>query len=221
MKEVSLVVIDDHPVLRKGLVETLSAVEGFRVVGEAENGASGLELIESTSPDLAIVDIDMPVMDGIDLVRILRKSNRTVEIVFLTIHKDRSLLRSLPSLGVRGYVLKDSSTEEILECVRTVASGRRFVSAKLEAFEPKPQEEPYLMGIDNLTSSELIVLFLISQSRTSREIADELTVSVRTIDTHRYNITAKLGLKGSHALLKFAVENRSEISNAHNLRNPT
>jgi len=221
MNEVRLVVIDDHPVLRKGLVEVLDSVHGFQVVGEAENGAAGLELIESTIPDVAIVDIDMPIMDGIDMVRILRKRNRTVDVVFLTIHNDRSLLRSLPSLRVQGYLLKDSATDEIIDCVRAVASGDRFVSPRIERAESRSNAEPSLLGVDQLTAGELKVLSLISDSRTSREIGEELSVSVRTVETHRYNIGTKLGLKGTHALLKFAVENRSAIANATTLRSHT
>ncbi len=220
MSDISLVIIDDHPILRKGLRDLLRDVPGFRVVGEAENGARALELIEDVAPDIAIVDVDMPVMDGIDLVKMLRKNRVSIEIIYLTIHKDRSLLRSLSRFGVKGYVLKDSATEEIIDCVKAVAAGERFVSPKLERErnDPEAAEKPQLSGIETLTAGELRVLSLIALSRTNREIAGELFISVRTVETHRYNICFKLGLKGPHVLLKFAVSNKKRILNAHNLR---
>ncbi len=220
MREVRLVIIDDHPLLRFGLRDLLSAVPEIEVVGEAANGAQAIELIEEMKPDIAIVDVDMPLVDGIELVKLLRKRNKDVEVVFLTIHKDRSLLRSLPRLGVRGYVLKESATDEIIDCVRSVANGERYVSSKLE-FDVASPEVVLPDSVDSLTIGELRVLLLISHSRTNREIADELRVSVRTVETHRYNICAKLALSGTHSLLKFAVQNKSRIAHAASLRETT
>lgn len=220
MNRVRLVIVDDHPVLRMGLRDLLSAVPEFDVIGEAENGAQALELIDTVSPDLAIVDIDMPVLDGIELAKLLRSKQVRTHIVFLTIHRDRSLYRSLARMGVRGYVLKDSATEEIVDCVRAVVSGDRFVSPQVISVG-ESAGPTLLVGIESLTLSEIRVLALISDSRTNREIAEGLSVSVRTIETHRYNICSKLDLKGSHALLKFAVENKSSILNAYKLRETT
>lgn len=221
MREITIVIVDDHPLLRKGLADHLSSVREFSIVGQAENGAKALEVIQETSPNVAIVDIDMPIMDGVELVKFLRKRGAETDIVFLTVHKDRALLRSLPKLGVRGYVLKDSATDEIIECIRSVTSGRRYVSPKLEGSPKDPKDDALLAGIEDLTPSELRVLYFISLSRTSREIAEHLAVSVRTVEAHRYNVGSKLGLAGTHALLKFAVEHKSEILNAYTLSETT
>jgi DNA-binding NarL/FixJ family response regulator len=193
-------------------------------VGHAENGAQALELIEVTNPDIAIIDIDMPIRDGIELVKMLRKHGIEIKIIFLTIHKDRSLLRSLTSLGVKGYVLKDSAIDEIVDCVRAAEAGERFVSPKLERQRHANEvrfDGATLVGVETLTPSELRILYLISLSRTSREIANELGISVRTVETHRYNIGSKLDLKGTHASQKIAVEHKPQILNAHNLRETT
>lgn len=225
MSELRLVIVDDHPLLRKGLKDLLEAEAGIRVVGEAGNGAQGLELIETLAPDVAVLDIDMPVMDGIELARILSKRSITTALIFLTIHKDRSLIRSMASLGIKGYVLKDSAMDEIVECVKAVASGDRWLSPKLNDIIPHAggaaSTSERVFEFERLTPAELRVLALIAQSKTNREIADELFISVRTVETHRYNICSKFYLQGSHSLLKFAIANKPEILNALNLSDPT
>ena len=224
MKVIRVLIADDHPLLRHGLRVVLSQQRDIDVVGQAENGAQALEIIDKTDPDVVILDIDMPVLDGVETARLMTGRQSRAKIIFLTIHKNRSLLRSLPRLGVSGYVLKDSAMEEIVECIRAVHSGNTYFSPLISE---KPGERPADGGafpaeaIEGLTEMEKAVLLEISRSRTNREIGDTLFISVRTVETHRYNICSKLGLKGPHSLLKFAVANADAIAGAIRLSSST
>jgi DNA-binding NarL/FixJ family response regulator len=225
MSEIRVAIVDDHPLIRKALEDLLRSEAGISVIGEASNGAKGLELIVSAKPDIAVIDIDMPVLDGIELARLLKKQGSKTLLIFLTILKDRSLIRSMAELGARGYVLKDSAMEEVVECVRAVAAGERWLSPKLNEIAPIDERTSVAPGkladLGQLTPTELKVLALIAHSRTNREIADELSVSVRTIETHRYNICSKFDLKGSHSLLRFAAAYKRQILTALNLSDAT
>lgn len=210
-----IVIADDHPIFRQGLAQILAGHPGWEIAGEAENGVQVVEAAGRTFPDIAILDIDMPEMDGIDAAKAIRELSPKTGLIFLTLHKDRSVLRSMAALRVRGYVLKDSALGEIVECVNTVRKGGTYLSPALNelllsGFEHEPSAET-LSVVGTLTEAEKRVLEMITRSRTSKEIADALYVSVRTVEKHRYNICTKLGLSGPHALFKYAVDNRDGI----------
>ncbi len=214
-KDITVLVADDHPIFRQGLAALIDKSDKLRLAGEAENGRAAIDLIEDLDPDVVILDIDMPEMDGIEAAREIKdRSIRTVPI-FLTMHKDKSILRSLKSLGVKGYVLKDSVLDEIVTCIRAVVAGKTYLSPALNDLILDNVGEPG--GLDSfplirsLTHAEKRVLCLITDSKTNREIAADLFVTTRTVETHRYNICLKLNLNGAHALFKFALQNRKKI----------
>lgn len=215
-KLINVLIADDHPIFRQGLSLTIEKNKNIKVVGEADNGALAVEFARSLRPDVIILDIDMPVMDGIEAARELKASGLSAKVVFLTMHKDNSILRSLRSLGVKGYVLKDSALNEIGNCIIRVAAGDTYLSPALNdlilenAEEPKRTEITPLIGI--LSQAERNVLKLVTESKTSREIAEALFVTVRTVETHRYNICTKLELNGPNALFKFAIQHKHEIN---------
>lgn len=216
-KLINVVIADDHPIFRQGLAATIEKNKSIKVVGEAENGDAAVALTRRLDPDVVVLDIDMPVKDGIEAARELKSLGLQAKVVFLTMHKDTSILRSLKSLGVRGYVLKDSALNEIVQCIKTVAVGKTYLSPALneliiENAEARPRTEILRSLINTLTQAERSVLKLVTESKTSREIAEALFVTVRTVETHRYNICTKLDLNGPNALFKFAIQHKHEIN---------
>ena len=214
-KSVRIVVADDHPISRNGLILTIQVNPEILIVGEAENGIAALELVEKERPDIIILDVDMPEMDGIEVARILKARSCDTRVIFLTMHKDALILQSLSKLGVRGYVLKDSAIEEIVECITAVELGNTFLSPSLNdlLFQSSvdAKSSASLNAIALLTKTEKNVLKLVSHSLSNREIAESLFITVRTVETHRYNICSKLGVGGTNALLKFAIQNKDRV----------
>lgn len=211
-----IVIADDHPVFRHGLRQIIEAEPGFDVVGEAGDGNSALRLIQTLEPAIAILDVSMPESDGLSVVNRLAETASTVRIIFVTMYREEDLFKQAVEAGVRGYVLKDSAVTDIVSCIKAVAADKNYVSPELTTFlvdlaRHTPQTSAPQTGLEGLTVTEVRVLSLIADYKTSKEIAQELGVSVRTIDTHRNNLCQKLGVHGSHALMKFALEHKSVL----------
>ena len=183
------------------------------VIAEADDGAAALSLIREHKPDIVVLDINMPDVSGFDVAASMRKEKLSSEIVLLTMHNEEAMFTKALSLGVRGYVLKDSATSDILNCLHAVRRGENYTSAELTKylFKRATGQSTPVEGLDSLTPTERRVLGLIAEYLTSREIADKLGVSVRTIENHRNNICAKVGVHGSHALMKFALQHQAEL----------
>lgn len=216
MNEISLIIADDHPIVRQGLRQAIEADRDLKVVAEAEDGLAALEAIERHEPQVAVLDIDMPLMDGFAVARAARKKKLTVEIVFLTIHRDEDMLNEAVDLGVKGYVLKDSALTDIVNCIKSVAKGKHYASSALTSYLVRRSNRAAALtqeknGIKDLTPTERRVLKLVAEYKTSKEIAEELFISYRTVETHRANISQKLDLHGSHSLIKFALAHKSEL----------
>ena len=210
-----IIIADDHPIFRKGLRQVIEDA-GMRVLAEADDGEAALELIRQLSPDVAVIDVDMPKLDGFQLARRMREEKLAVEIVFLTMHKDEDIFNAALDAGVRGYVVKDSAVADIALCIRAVLAGGHYISPSVSSHLVSRTARASALrhekaGLELLTPTERRVLRLIAESKTSREIAAELFISQRTVETHRTNISNKLELHGSHALLKFAYEHKSEL----------
>lgn len=208
-----IVIADDHPVVRHGLRQIIEAEPGFEVVGEAGDGQSALQLIQTLDPIIAILDIAMPGLDGLSVVNHLRDAGSNVKIIFVTMYREEDIFRHAVEAGVRGYVLKDGAGIDIVSCIKAVADGKNYVSPELTTFlvDLARHTSPTIArpsGLEGLTVTELRVLSLIGDYKTSKEIAQELGVSVRTVDAHRNNLCQKLGVHGSHALMKFALEHK-------------
>jgi len=216
-QQIRVVIADDHPIFRRGLRVVLEADPRLQIAAEADDGAGALAAIKEHRPDVAILDVDMPEPDGMAVARAVREQRLAVSIVFLTMHRDEPLFNAALDAGVKGYVLKDSALTEITGCVRAVAGGRSFISPELSGYllarsgraEALVESKP---GINALTPAERRVLRLIAEAKTNKQIAEELFISIRTVEHHREHICEKLDLKGSHALLKFAIEHKSETA---------
>src|SRR5262245_59317621 len=211
--EIRIVIADDHPIVRHGLRLTIEAEADLEVVAEAVDGRAALERIETLRPDIALLDMDMPAMDGLQVARALRERQLPVKVIFLTIHREEALFHAAMDAGASGYILKDSATDDIVSAVRAVVRGEQFTSLPLTSYrlrrgESKEPGAPKGRGTGDLTPTETRILDLLSEYKTSKEIASELHISVRTVETHRANMCQKLGLFGSHALVRYAMKRR-------------
>ena len=216
MNQITLIIADDHPIVRQGLRQAIEADAALKVLTEAGDGRAALEAIEKYQPQVAVLDIDMPLMDGFAVARAVREKKLNVEMVFLTIQRDEDMVNEAVNLGVKGYVLKDSALTDIVSCIKSVAGGQHYASSALTSYLVKRSSRAAALteektGIKDLTPTERRVLKLIAEYKTSKEIAEELFISYRTVETHRANICQKLDLRGSHVLIKFALAHKSEL----------
>ncbi|MGH9762372.1 MAG: response regulator [Blastocatellia bacterium] len=211
MGDVRILIADDHALLRQGLRQVIESVAGLTVVAEAENGRRALENAGDLRPDIVLLDVDMPEVDGIDAARAIRKLDSPPEIIFLTVHREPDLLNEALAIGAKGYVLKDSAISDIVAAIHAVAGGNAYTSPAITSYLVERKARPSASdstGIESLTPTEKRILSLIADYKTSKQIAAELFISHRTVQTHRTNICQKLQLEGSHALMKFALTHK-------------
>jgi DNA-binding NarL/FixJ family response regulator len=213
---IRLLIADDHPLLTAGLRQVIATDPRLEVVAEAADGAAALELLTAHQPDVAVLDIEMPQLTGFALLRQLRAQRISTAVVFLTMYRDEEMFNEAVDLGALGYVLKDSATTDIIGAIRAAAAGQPYISPAISAYLFNRAKRTatlvqQLPGLNDLTPTERRVLKLIAENNTSKEIAAELFISYRTVENHRANICQKLNLKGSHSLLKFAFDHKSEV----------
>ena len=211
-KEIRILIADDHPIFRRGLRMVIEADSLLRIVAEAEDGESALAQILELQPDIAVLDINMPPPDGMAIARQLREQGLAVEIIFLTMHKDEGLVEAALSAGAKGFILKDSVASEIVSCIKAVADGQNYFSPVPSGhlLNKRVRAKP-LPSLNLLSATERRVLMLVAELKTNKDIAAELFISVRTVEHHRSNICAKLGLTGKSALLAFALNHKSNL----------
>ena len=215
-RHIKVLIADDHPIFRAGLRQVIERDSSITVIAEAEDGQAALDALAAGGADVVILDVDMPVLDGFQVAQAIREKRLPVAVVILTMHKDERFLNAALDLGVKGFLIKDSAAADVINCVKAVADGREFVSPQLTGLLLKRGRRPFdtpeqRSGLDSLSPAERRVLRLVAEYKTSKEIADILFLSVRTIEFHRARICEKLELKGSHALIKFAVEHLSRL----------
>lgn len=177
------------------------------IVGEAESGDVALAEIERLMPDIAVLDVNMPVADGLAIARELQRRILPTVAIFLTMHADEAIFNAALDADVKGFVIKDSAASDIVTAIRLVKNGKDFFSRELSGFvenRRKGKRSP----VEDLTTAERRVLRLIADSKSTKQIADELFISTRTVDHHRANIAAKLNLSGKNALFNFAINNK-------------
>lgn len=207
--EIRILIADDHPIVRKGLRMAVEEDPGLTIVAEAADGETALGLIEKLRPQVAVLDVDMPKLDGFGVAREIHKRQLPVEMIFLTMHAQEDLLREALDLGAKGYILKDSALLEIVAAVRAVAAGQPYLNSALTARLLQRQTPPTKnTPLDLLTPTERRIVRLIAADKSSKEIGAELSIHYRTVENHRTNICGKLGLEGANALLRFALQNQ-------------
>jgi DNA-binding NarL/FixJ family response regulator len=214
---IRVVIVDDHPLFRQGLRQAVEGDARFELVGEADTGQKALDLILQLKPDVAVLDINLPGMNGLEVASTLQAKKSTANLVILTMLKDEPAFNKALNLGIKGYVLKENAAGEILSCIASVAGGEAYVSPSLTDFLLRRRNcaerlESHKPGLEDLTVAERRILKRIAHGRTNKEIASELFISPRTVESHRANICEKLALKGSNRLLQFALENRDALA---------
>jgi DNA-binding NarL/FixJ family response regulator len=214
--ETRILIADDHPLLRQGLRQAIESDPQLFVVAEVGDGNSALERLRKLRPEIAVLDVNMPGLDGFGVARAIREEQLLVEIIFLTVYRERTFFNQALDLGAKGYILKDSASTDIVTGIKAVAAGEYFTSPVLTSYlihrqRPTTAGSEPSTGMASLTPTERRILSLIAAYKTSKEIADELCISFRTVNTHRANICQKLNLQGNHALMKFALAHQDEL----------
>lgn len=212
--DINIILADDHPFIRQGLRATIEREPRLKVLAEAGDGRTALALIQSLRPQVAILDIDMPEMDGFSVAQQVRRQKLPVEIIFLSIHREEEFLNRALELDAKGYVTKDSAVTDIVTCIRAVADGQHYVSPALASIlvaQRRQTAAPRREGLASLSPTERQVLKFIGEYKTSKEIAAMLGISPLTVKTHRQNICLKLDVQGNHGLMKFALEHQAEL----------
>jgi len=209
--KIQILVADDHPIVRQGLRLTIDSDDGLEIVCETGDGQETLAAASKFQPQIIILDIDLPEMDGFQVMDALRREKIESKVIFLTVHREESFMRKALGLGGAGYVLKDCAVTDILAAIRAVSEGLPFISPAMTSYLIKAKSSPGRDTLASLTPAERRVLRLVAQYKTTQEIAETLCVSPRTIESHRSTITQKLGLRGSHSLMRYALQHLEEI----------
>lgn len=208
-----IILADDHPLLRRGVKELIEEQEGWSVVGEASDGEKALELTRKFPDAILIIDIIMPKMNGFEVAETIQRNKLPNNIIILSMHNKENFFERAMELGVKGYVIKETTDKEIIEAIKTVAEGKYYLSPEISDFALRrgkyiDYNNKEAEKIANLTGSERKILKMIFENMSTKEIASKLFISVHTVERHRANICQKLDLHGTNALLRFALENK-------------
>jgi two-component system response regulator NreC len=205
-ENIKVLVADDHTIVRRGLVSLLSLAEGIDVIGEAENGREAVEKAVQLQPDLVLMDVSMPLLNGLEATRQIKKKVPTSKVLILSAHDNEEYVLQVAQAGANGYMLKNTSAEELFRAIRTVCEGQDYFSPGVKIAEH--EETSRGSGTrTRLTSREREVLQLVAEGKGHQRIADLLNISVRTVDTHCNNIMRKLNLHDTASLATFAIKN--------------
>lgn len=209
MEKLKIFLIDDHAVVREGMKRLIDAAPGMETVGESDDGAKAIEAILQLKPDIALIDVNMPGMSGVETTRALKREMPEVKVVALTVHEDTSYLRELMEAGISGYVLKRAAADELTQALKAVSGGSIYVDPRMmtkfvSTFVLPKSNSTKLAG--EITDRETEVLRRVARGFTNKEIAADMGVSVKTIETYKSRAREKLGLRSRAEIVRLAAE---------------
>lgn len=211
MNSITVLLAEDHIIVREGLLALLNQEDGIQVVGEVENGRQAVELADKLRPDVIVMDIAMPLLNGLEATRQILHANPGAKVLVLTAHGDDAYVEKAISLGAAGYVIKQSGSHVLADAIRAVHAGKPFFSPSISKRRFHHQSKAKAMGDlpkDNaarLTSREMEVLQLIAEGKANKETADELHISIKTVEKHRQSVMEKLNIHDTASLTRYAI----------------
>jgi DNA-binding NarL/FixJ family response regulator len=204
---IKVIIADDHAIVRAGLRTLITSEKDIELIGEATGGLEAIEKVDLLSPDVLVLDISMPDKDGIEVIRTLKEEGKTCAILVLTVHEDDALLREAVRLGASGYILKHAAESELISAIHSVYRGELYIHPKMIRSLLQPESSTTMQEestLERLTLREVEVLKLIVQGYTNKQVAEELGISIRTVEGHRANLTDKLAIRSRVDLLRYA-----------------
>ncbi len=204
-KKTKILIVDDHAILLDGIKKILSNADNYEVIGTAVSGTEALEILKTKEIDLIITDLQMPDMDGLEMIRTVRNENTSIKIIVLSLHDEAHYVKSVIKIGIQGYIHKSETSEDLLTALEWIPEGKVFMSSRINKVLMNSLNNPEQHCF--LTVREIEILKLITEEFTNNEIADKLFISPRTVETHRKNIFRKTGCNSLVGLIKFAYEN--------------
>ena len=205
---INIIITDDHKIVREGLTALLNSVETINIIDEAPNGLILQHKLKTQAPDLILLDIGMPVMDGIEAAKAVKTNHPDVKILVLTTYAEQAKIKKMLKIGVDGYVLKDSGKAALLNAIQTVYEGRKYYDQRvteeiMNSYQTKKRSSARSIS---LTKREKEITKLIATGQSTKEISETLFISPLTVDTHRKNIFSKLGINKAAALVQYAIK---------------
>ena len=206
---IKVLIADDHQLFREGMVNLLSNVEAIEVIGQAKDGKETIERARQLQPDVILIDIGMPLMNGIDATRILKKEYPSIKVIAVSMHSDRQFVKGILEAGADGYLLKNCTYRQLIDAIHSVVSGKKYLSDEITGMiiqgylEPSDYDEE---GNEELSEREIEILKLYAEGKSTREISEKLFISVKTVGTHKQHIFDKLNLNSNADLVKYALK---------------
>lgn len=212
MKRQTILIADDHSIIRDGIRAVLSNEPNIEIIAEAKDGHEAIDKARELKPNIVLLDISMPIINGTEAIRHIKQRNSEIKIIVLTIHDEEEYVQTMLGAGADGYVLKDDCGNGLLASIHNVQKGNVYLSPGIcrnvmRGFLKRPDSTGSLHSLDRLTPREREVLKLIAEDNTSRQIAERLRVSINTVEKHRYNFMRKLDLHSISAVTRYAIKN--------------
>ncbi len=204
-----VLIADDHQLFREGLVNLLSSAEDIEVIAEAEDGKEATEKTKKLKPDVLLIDIGMPHMNGIEATRVLKKDMPELKIIAVSMHSDRQFVKGILEAGADGYLLKNCTYRQLIDAIQSVNSGKKYLSDDITEMIIKGYLDPKETEAESyteLSEREMEILKLYAEGKSTREISEKLFISVKTVGTHKQHILEKLGLKNNADMVKYAIK---------------
>jgi two-component system response regulator NreC len=206
---IKVLIADDHQLFREGLMNLISSAPDIEVIGEAKDGKEATEKVKTLNPDVVIIDIGMPRMNGIEATRIIKKQQQGIKIIAVSMHSDRQFVKGILEAGADGYLLKNCTYRQLIDAIKSVVEGKKYLSEDITEMVIQGYLDPADEVGGNkgeLSERELEILKLYAEGKSTREISEKLFISVKTVGTHKQHIFEKLGLKSNADMIKYAIK---------------